>query len=53
MDDKWDEVMALARSAGFITAAYGGMAVLMTHDRQKESLGDDEYVRIQKMNGVG
>ena len=52
MDDKWDEVMALAREAGFITSSYGGTAILMTHDRQKELLGDAEYQRIQKMNGV-
>jgi hypothetical protein len=51
MNDKWDEVMALAREAGFITDAYGGVAILMTHERQREAGGEEEYLRIQKMNG--
>ena len=33
--DKWDEVMKLAQENGFITMAYGGVAILMSHDTQK------------------
>ena len=51
MDHKWDEVMALAREYGFIIKAYGGTAILVTHKNQKEHYGQEEYERIQKMNG--
>jgi len=51
MDNHWQEVMDMARRYGYITAAYGGTAALMTHENQRELLGEKEYKRIQKMNG--
>jgi hypothetical protein len=48
---EWDQVMQLAEKYGFVVQAYGGVAVLMSHHMQKEKLGEEEYRRIQKMNG--
>jgi len=47
----WTEVMDLAKQYGFVVQAYGGTAVLVTHKNQKESWGEEEHRRIQKMNG--
>ena len=35
--DPWDEVMQLAEKYGFITAAYGGVAVLATYEEQQKA----------------
>ena len=51
MDEHWQEVMDLAQKYGFILQAYGGTAILATHENQKERFGEEEYKRIQKMNG--
>ena len=46
--DGWDEVMKLAEKHGFITMAYGGTAILMCHEVQKEQ---GIYEKTQRMNG--
>jgi cysteine synthase len=51
MDQHWTEVLKLAEEYGFIVGASGGVAVLATHEVQKEQYGEDGYRRIQKMNG--
>jgi hypothetical protein len=43
--------MSLAQKYGFIVQAYGGAAILATHANQKEHYGEEEYLRIQRMNG--
>jgi hypothetical protein len=35
-DEHWEEVMKLAEKYGFIIQAYGGTAVLATHENQSE-----------------
>ena len=49
--NKWQEVMDLAQKYGFIIHAAGGTAILATHENQIEAYGEEEYKRIQKMNG--
>jgi len=51
VDQHWTEVLKLAEEYGFIVQAAGGVAVLATHEVQKEQYGEDGYRRIQKMNG--
>lgn len=52
MSDKhWQEVMKLAEKYGFIVQSYGGAAILATHANQREHYGEEEYLRIQRMNG--
>jgi hypothetical protein len=46
--DGWDEVMALAEKHELITMAYGGVAILMTHDEQKRRA---IFEKTQYMNG--
>lgn len=48
LDGHWEEVMKSAELYGFITCAYGGAAVLMTHKNQLEAGGEEEYIRRQK-----
>ena len=50
-DQHWSEIMALAEQYGFIIQAYGGTAVLVTHANQLKEYGEEEYLRIQKMDG--
>ena len=50
MDQHWTEVLKLAEEYGFIVQAAGGVAVLATHEVQKEQYGEDGYRQIQKMN---
>lgn len=52
MDQHWKEVMDLAEKFGFIIQAGGGVATLATHKVQKEELGEEKYMQIQKMNGT-
>lgn len=47
---KWDRVMALAERGGFIITAFGGVAVLATHDIQKK---EGIFEHTQWRNGVG
>ena len=47
MIDNWDEVMGLAQKHGFITMAYGGVAILMSHENQKEQ---GIFEKTQAMN---
>lgn len=51
MDKNWKEVMDLAEKYGFIIQAYGGVAMLATHQAQIEHYGQEKYEEIQKMNG--
>jgi len=46
--NKWEEVMKLAEKYGFIARAYGGVAMLMCHEVQKE---EGIFEEIQRMNG--
>lgn len=50
-DSHWSEVMELAEANGFILQAYGGTAMIATHEAQKSELGEAEYLKIQKTNG--
>lgn len=50
-DSHWKEIMRMAQDYGFIVQAYGGTAVLATHQNQLEVYGEKEYLRIQSMNG--
>jgi len=45
--DNWDKVMKLAEQYGFIVSAYGGTAILATHESQKAA---GIYKKTQKMN---
>ena len=47
--DYWQEVMNLAQKRGFIVQAYGGVAVLATHEEQKKA---GIYERTQKAAGL-
>lgn len=49
-DKHWMEVMYLAEKYGFILQAYGGTAVLATHQNQLTELGEAKYLQIQQMN---
>lgn len=49
-DKHWREVMELAKKHGFIVQAYGGTALLATHESQKNELGEERYKQIQEMN---
>jgi len=40
--------MESARKYGFITYAYGGIAMLMTHRNQLEQGGSESYVTMRK-----
>lgn len=46
-DAHWDEVMDLAMKYGFITFAYGGTAILVTHKNQLKEYGEEEYRHFQ------
>ena len=48
LDGHWKEVMALAEKYGFITQAYGGVAVLATHKNQIDSFGEQTYLQRQE-----
>ena len=51
-DQHWQyEVMELAQKYGFVYYAFGGVALLMTHQEQIEAYGEPEYLRVQQMNG--
>jgi len=47
LDSHWNEVMDLAVKYGFITYAYGGTAILATHQNQLKEYGEEEYRRLQ------
>lgn len=50
-DDRWAEVMKLAKQCGFILQAAGGTAIIATNRVQIEENGVEDYARIQRMNG--
>jgi len=47
--DNWKQVMELAKKYGFIVQAYGGTAILMCHEEQKEK---GLFEKIQRINGT-
>ena len=47
---QWNEVMKLAEKYGLIAQAYGGAAILMSHDVQREA---NCYHAIQYKCGLG
>lgn len=49
-EQHWVEVLKLAEEYGFIVQAYGGVALLATHEVQKEKLGEKKYEQIQDVN---
>jgi len=49
-DAHWEEVMKLASKYGFIVSAYGGVAVLATHENQIKYYGQKKYEKIQLAN---
>ncbi len=49
-DEKWEEVMSLAKENGFIIQAAGGTAVLVSNRNQIEHYGLEHFEKIQKMN---
>ena len=48
IDSHWNEVMDLAVKYGFITYAYGGTAILVTHANQLKEYGEEKYRQFQK-----
>ncbi|WP_342439319.1 hypothetical protein NSS79_10610 [Paenibacillus sp. FSL L8-0436] len=51
MDENWEEVMTLAEKYGLILQAANGVALLATHAVQIERYGEEQFVKIQEMNG--
>lgn len=49
-DEKWDEIMDIAKKNGFIVQAFGGTATLITNKEQIENYGYEKYQQIQEMN---
>ena len=47
--DNWDKIMKAATASGFIVMAYGGIAVVMTHEEQK---AQGIYDNCQYMAGL-
>jgi len=43
-DKGWPEVMALAKRYGFITFAYGGVAMLATNAEQLKANGEKDFL---------
>jgi len=41
--EQWDEVMRMAEEYGLIIQAYGGTAILMSHDEQRKQDIDDSH----------
>ncbi|PSL10159.1 hypothetical protein EI53_01221 [Fusobacterium naviforme] len=53
LDSHWKEVMDMAEQYGFITQAYGGVAQLVSHRRQIEAFGEEEYAgRLKEAFGI-
>ena len=52
LDSHWEECMEPMVRYGFISAAAGGTAVLITHGNMLEFGGVAEEVRLLQMNGV-
>lgn len=52
-DSHWKEVMDLAQQYGFIGQAAGGTAILLTHENQLETDGEEKYLfRQRSMFGI-
>ncbi|MCI9596658.1 MAG: hypothetical protein HFE75_05040 [Firmicutes bacterium] len=53
MDAHWKEVMDLAERHGFIGQAFGGTAILLTHENQVKADGEEKYLdRQTRMFGI-
>lgn len=52
MSDPWDEVMILAKKHGFVCAAHGGKALLMTHENQKKQMSENQYRALHGLESV-
>lgn len=52
LDSRWGECMDVAREAGFVTQAYGGVAVLCTNLAYMEANGADELARRLRASGM-
>lgn len=53
LDSHWKEVMGLAEQYGFLTQAYGGAAILLTHRNQLDADGEETYIlRQRSMFGI-
>ncbi len=48
LDAHWNEAIKIMEEYGFITQAYGGVSVVMTHKRQLEMWGEEKYLQRQK-----
>lgn len=48
LDSHWKEIMDLAKKYGFIGQAFGGTAILLTHENQLEANGEEKYINRQK-----
>lgn len=47
LDKRWKDVMELAKQNGFIMQAYGGVALLGTHQNQIKEFGEKDYLKRQ------
>ena len=52
LDSHWTEVMKLAERYGFISQAYGGVAVITTNDAYLDANGPKELANRLRMNNV-
>jgi len=52
LDIHWNEVMKLAERYGFISQAYGGVAVITTNGAYLEANGPKELANRLRMNNV-
>jgi hypothetical protein len=53
LDSHWKEVMSLAEKYGFIGQAFGGTAILLTHENQLKADGEEKYIdRQRQMFGI-
>ena len=52
LDGHWTEVMKLAERYGFISQAYGGVAVITTNGAYLEANGPKELANRLRMNNV-
>ena len=52
LDSRWNEVMGICESAGFIQQAYGGAAIISTNGAFLEANGPKRLARRLRMNNV-
>lgn len=53
LDSRWEEVMRLCERCGFISQAYGGVAVITTNIAYLEVNGPKRLATRLRMNNVG